>query len=161
MSLAVTSFPEEALQVSDLQVFTKLVGADHGLAVVSTNRSDGTIQSSVVNAGILDHPLRGNPIVAFVSAGTARRVENLRARPRATIVLRGGWQWAAVEGSVELAGPDDPLPGIEADRLRTLLREIFVAAGGSHDDWEEYDRVMATERRIAVLIDPERVYGNG
>jgi PPOX class probable F420-dependent enzyme len=140
--------------------FTKLVGLDHGLAVVSTARSDGTIQSSVVNAGVLQHPLRDKPVVAFVSAGVAGRLRNLRARSRATLVLRAGWQWAAVEGPVDLAGPDDPLEGIDAERLRRLLRDIFVAAGGTHDDWDEYDRVMASEGRVAVLIDPERVYGN-
>jgi hypothetical protein len=104
--------------------------------------------------------LRGTPVVAFVSAGGARRLRNLRVRPRATVVLRAGWQWAAVEGPVELAGPDDPMAGIDAERLRTLLRDIFVAAGGTHDDWDEYDRVMADERRVAVLIEPRRVYGN-
>jgi hypothetical protein len=40
-----------------------------------------------------------------------------------------------------------------------LLRDIFTAAGGTHDDWDTYDRVMATERRVAVLVEPERVYG--
>ena len=79
---------------------------------------------------------------------------------RATLAFRAGWQWAAVEGSVELAGPDDPMEGIDAERLRVLLRDIFAAAGGSHDDWDEYDRVMASERRVAVLVDPERIYGN-
>src|SRR5437879_2496933 len=58
------------------------------------------------------------------------------------------------------AGPDDPLQGIDAERLRLLLREIFTAAGGTHDDWDEYDRVMATERRAAVLVQPERSYGS-
>jgi PPOX class probable F420-dependent enzyme len=147
--------------VSDLEAFTRLVGVDHGLAVVSTARVDGTIQSSVVNAGVLDHPLRREPVVAFVSAGGARRLDNLRSHPRVTVVMRGGWQWAAVEGPVELIGPDDPLEGIDSERLRVLLRDIFVAAGGSHDDWDEYDRVMASERRVAVLIDPARIYGNG
>ena len=56
--------------------------------------------------------------------------------------------------------PDDPLGGIDAERLRLLLREIFTAAGGSHDDWDEYDRVMAAQRRAAVLVDPARVTGN-
>jgi PPOX class probable F420-dependent enzyme len=147
--------------MSGLEEFARLVGVDHGLAVVSTSRPDGTIQSSVVNAGVFDHPLRGEPTVAFVSAGGARRLENLRARPHATVVMRGGWQWAAVAGPVELVGPDDPLDGIDGERLRVLLREIFVAAGGSHDDWDEYDRVMAREGRVAVLIDPRRVSGNG
>jgi PPOX class probable F420-dependent enzyme len=144
----------------NLQDLVELGRRDHGLAVVSTTRSDGTIQSSVVNAGVLDHPVRGAPVVAFVSAGNAARLRNLRGRPRATLVVRAGWQWAAVEGPVELAGPDDPMVGIDAGRLRVLLRDVFIAAGGSHDDWDEYDRVMASERRVAVLIDPARLYGN-
>jgi len=40
------------------------------------------------------------------------------------------------------------------------LRNIFQAAGGTHDDWDTYDRVMAEERRAAVLIAPGRVYSN-
>jgi PPOX class probable F420-dependent enzyme len=151
----------KTLDVSDLSAFAKFVPQDHGLVVVSTTRSDGTIQSSVVNAGVLDHPISGRPVVAFVAAGSSRRLVNLRARPRLTVVIRAGWQWAAVEGPVELVGPDDPMAGIDAERLRVLLREIFTAAGGTHEDWDEYDHVMASERRVAVLVEPERAYGNG
>jgi PPOX class probable F420-dependent enzyme len=147
--------------MTDLERFAELVPLDHGLVVVSTARADGTIQSSVVNAGVLDHPLTGRPVVAFVAAGSSRRLVNLRARPRATVVIRAGWRWAGVEGPVQLAGPDDTLEGIAGDGLRTLLRDIFTAAGGTHDDWEEYDRVMAEERRVAVLVEPERVFGVG
>jgi hypothetical protein len=60
----------------------------------------------------------------------------------------------------ELVGPDDPRAEISAERLRLLLREVFTAAGGVHDDWEEYDRVMAEQRRTAVLVTPHRVYGS-
>ncbi|MEY2437178.1 MAG: hypothetical protein QOF97_2014 [Acidimicrobiaceae bacterium] len=147
--------------MTDLEAFTKLVPLDHGLVVVSTARADGSVQSSVVNAGVLDHPVTGRPVVGFVAAGGSHRLTNLRARPRATVVIRAGWQWAGVEGPVELAGPDDPLEGIDGERLRGLLRDIFTAAGGNHDDWDEYDRIMATERRVAVLVDPERVYSTG
>jgi hypothetical protein len=41
-----------------------------------------------------------------------------------------------------------------------LLREVFTAAGGEHDNWAEYDRVMAEQRRTVVLVEPGRVYGN-
>jgi hypothetical protein len=41
-----------------------------------------------------------------------------------------------------------------------LLRNIFTDAGGTHDDWPTYDRTMARERRVAVLITPLRIYGN-
>ena len=147
--------------MSSLVDFANLVPLDHGLVVVSTARADGSVQSSVVNAGVLDHPLTNRPVVAFVAAGSSRRLINLRARPRTTVVIRAGWQWAGVEGPVELAGPDDLLEGIDGDRLRLLLREIFTAAGGTHDDWDEYDRVMADERRVAVLVEPQHTYGNG
>lgn len=147
--------------MADLEAFAGLVPLDHGLVVVSTARADGTIQSSVVNAGVLDHPLTGRPVVGLVSAGTSKRLANLRERPRATVVIRAGWRWAGVEGPVDLAGPDDALGDIDAERLRLLLREIFTAAGGSHDHWDTYDRVMAEERRVAVLVTPERTYGSG
>jgi hypothetical protein len=29
-----------------------------------------------------------------------------------------------------------------------------------HEDWAEYDRVMAAERRVAVLVTPQRIYQN-
>jgi hypothetical protein len=73
------------------------------------------------------------------------------------VVIRAGWQWAGVEGPAELAGPDDPMPGVDAERLRLQLREIFTAAGGTHDDFDAYDRVMAEERRLAVLVRPSRI----
>lgn len=146
--------------MSDVDAFAELVPLDHGLVVVSTTRADGTVQSSVVNAGVIDHPVTGRPVVAFVARGSSRRLANLRARPRATVVIRAGWRWAAVEGPTELVGPDDPASGVDAEQRRVLLREIFSAAGGTHDDWDDYDEVMARERRVAVLLAPERSYGN-
>jgi len=146
--------------MTGLSQFAGLVAGDHGLAVVSVARPDGSVASSVVNAGVLSHPVSGGQVVGIVARGDSRKLAYLRALPRATVVLRAGWQWAAAEGPAELAGPDDQLAGSDAERLRMLLREIFTAAGGSHDDWEGYDRVMAAERRTAVLISPDRVYSN-
>jgi hypothetical protein len=146
--------------MTGLSQFAGRVAGDHGLAVVSVGRPDGSVASSVVNAGVLSHPVSGGQVVGIVARGDSRKLAYLRALPRATVVLRAGWQWAAAEGPAELAGPDDQLAGIDAGRLRMLLREIFTAAGGSHDDWEGYDRVMAAERRTAVLISPDRVYSN-
>jgi len=145
--------------VSGLEDFARLVQGDHGLVVVSTLRPDMTIQSSVVNAGVLSHPVTGAEVVGLVARGDSHRLAYLRARPRATVVVRAGWQWASAEGPVDLAGPDDPLPGVDAERLRVLLREIFIAAGGTHEDWPTYDRVMAEERRVAVLVTPARIHG--
>lgn len=96
--------------MNDLSLFAELVPIDHGLCVVSTLRPDGSIQSSVVNAGVLEHPTSGEQV--------------------------------------------------KGDQLRLLLLQIFTAAGGTHDDWDTYDRVMADERRTAVLITPLRTYTN-
>jgi PPOX class probable F420-dependent enzyme len=146
--------------MTDVSAFAELVPHDHGLCVLTTLRGDGSAQSSVVNAGVLVHPLTGSPVVGLVAAGGTRKLDNLRADPRATIVARAGWQWATVEGDAEIVGPDDPHPGIDAEALRTLLRNVFQSAGGTHDDWDTYDRVMAEERRAAVLVAPRRSYTN-
>jgi PPOX class probable F420-dependent enzyme len=146
--------------VTELSTFAELVSVDHGLCVFTTLRGDGSVQASVVNAGVLPHPLTGVQVVGLVAIGGARKMQNLRADPRATIVARAGWQWATVEGSAQLIGPDDPHPDVNSERLRVLLRDIFTAAGGTHDDWDTYDRVMREERRTAVLISPTRTYSN-
>ena len=138
-----------------------LAGADQGLAVVSTLRADATIQASLVNAGVLPHPSTGEPTLAFVTYGRVK-LANLRAHPQLAVTFRDGWQWATVEGRAELAGPDDPQPWLgNADQLRLLLRDVFTAAGGTHDNWDEYDRVMAEQGRTVVLVEPTRVYSNG
>jgi PPOX class probable F420-dependent enzyme len=146
--------------VTDLSAFAELVPIDHGLCVLSTLRRDGSIHSSVVNAGVLPHPLTGAQVVGLVAIGGSRKLHCLRADPRATIVARASWQWATVEGNTEIIGPDDPHPDVDSQTLKTLLRNIFQAAGGIHDDWDTYDRVMAEERRAAVLLSPSRSYTN-
>ena len=138
-----------------------LAAAENGLCVVSTSRADGTIQASLVNAGVLPHPATGQPTLAFVTYGRVK-LANLRVRPQLAVTFRDGWQWATVEGRAELAGPDDPQPWLaDADQLRLMLRAVFTAAGGTHDNWDEYDRVMAEQRRTVVLVAPSRVYSNG
>nr|MCH9703077.1 pyridoxamine 5'-phosphate oxidase family protein [Actinomycetes bacterium] len=107
-----------------------LASDDSGLAVVSTLRADSTIQSSLINAGLLAHPVTGQPALGFVTYGRVK-LANLRARPQIAVTFRCGWQWATVEGRAELAGPDDPQPWLgSSDTLPGLLRDIFTAAGG-------------------------------
>ncbi|MEU5882388.1 TIGR03618 family F420-dependent PPOX class oxidoreductase [Spirillospora sp. NPDC047279] len=146
--------------MTDLATFTELVTLDHGLSVVVTLRADGTPHTTVVNAGVLPHPLTGAPAVAFVAAGGTRKLAHLRADPTIAVVVRAGWQWTTAEGPAQLIGPDDPHPDVDGERFRLLLREIFTAAGGTHDDWDAYDRAMRDERRTAVLVSPTRVYSN-
>ena len=110
--------------MTTLQEAASLSSDEHGLVVVSTLRANGTIQSSLVNAGVLAHPATGETILALVAVGPVK-LANLRARPQVTATFRNGWHWAAVEGRAELAGPDDPQPWLDAEGLRLLLRAIF------------------------------------
>jgi PPOX class probable F420-dependent enzyme len=145
--------------MSGLDDLVALAARESYLVVVCTARADGSVQSSVVNAGPLAHPLTGEPTLAFVTYGRVK-LANLRARPWLTVTARSGWRWAAAEGSASIIGPDDPAPGVDEERLRVLLREIFTAAGGTHDDWGAYDAEMRAQRRAAVFLTPTRVYSN-
>lgn len=147
------------MSTSDLDPARRILTQEHGLASVSVVRADGTPHSSLVNAGVLDHPRTGRTVAAYVTYGQVK-LRNLRARPATSILWRAGWQWAGVDGTSELIGPDDPADGVDAEGLCLLLRAVFTAAGGTHDDWDAYDRAMRDERRVAVLVTPVRVYGN-
>lgn len=146
--------------MTDLARFDELVPLDHGLTVVVTRRADHTPHATVVNAGVVPHPVTGDAVVALVAAGGTRKLAHLRADPTVTVIIRAGWHWTTVEGHAQLIGPDDPHAEVDDERLRLLLREIFTAAGGTHDDWDAYDRTMREERRTAVLVTPTRVYSN-
>jgi PPOX class probable F420-dependent enzyme len=145
--------------MTTLDEAAEIGAAEQGLAVISTLRADGAIQSSIVNAGVMKHPLSHQPVAAFVTYGKVK-LANLRARPQVSVTFRTGLRWAAIEGRAQLIGPDDPHPEIDAERLRLLLREVFVAAGGSHDDWDGYDQVMVEQRRTVVFVEPTRIYSN-
>ena len=146
--------------MADLELVKRIGAANHGLAIVSVARRDGSVHSSLVNAGVLEHPVKGTPVVGLVAGGAAKKLRLLRAAGRATLAFQDGWQWVAVEGPIEVAGPDDT-DVVASDQVPELLRTVFRAAGGTHDDWDEYDRVMAAERRTAVLVTPERIISNG
>jgi PPOX class probable F420-dependent enzyme len=137
-----------------LSTVAELGGAERWLAVLVTKRPDGEPAVSLVNAGILAHPVSGETIIGFVSRGRTAKLTNLRASPNATMVFRAGWEWISVSGSIELAGPDDKLPGLPTEAIPRLLRDIYIAAGGDHPDLDEYDRVMREDRRTAVLLRP-------
>jgi PPOX class probable F420-dependent enzyme len=140
--------------VASVDDIRRLVALDHGLAALSTLQADGGLHATVVNAGVIDHPADGEAVAAFVARPATRKLTNLLARPRATLLWRAGWAWVATEGDVEVLGQD-------AGELPALLRRIYTAAGGGeHQDWAEYDRVMAAERRVAVLLRPIRIYLN-
>lgn len=147
--------------MSTIEAVVNMLAEESGLAVVSTAQADGRVLSSVTNCGVIDHPITGESHVAFVSMAGASRLGHIRRGAHVTIAIRRGWSWLSVTGPAELIGPDQRPHGMDADALRMLLRDVFHAAGGTHDNLDEYDRAMAEEGRIVVFVTPDRILGNG
>ena len=133
-----------------------LAAEENYLVVVSTARADGSIQSSVVNAGPVAHPLDGSPALAFVTYGPAK-LAHLRARPWADRHRPARLALGGRRGHRPDHRPGRPGAG---GRRGAAAREIFAAAGGTHDDWDGYDAEMRAQGRAAVLLTPTRVYSN-
>ncbi len=144
----------------ELEDVRKFLSSETGLATISTVQNDGRVLSSIANCGIIRHPLTNEDCVALVSMGKAARLRHVRRGSEMTVAVRRGWNWVAVTGKADLIGPDDQATGIDDEKLRLLLREIYEAAGGEHAYFEEYDREMIRSRRAAVLVVPTRIIGN-
>ena len=143
----------------NLEDLRALLSTETGLVTVASASADLSVVTSVVNAGILPHPVSGADVIGLVSRADAVRIRHVVSGRPLTVTARRGWKWVSARGPADLIGPDHPRDGIDADGVRQLLRDIFHAAGGTHDDLEDYDQVMAAERLVAVLVHPERVSG--
>jgi len=135
------------------------IAHETGLATIAVTRDDGSVHASVANVGVLPHPVTGEDVVGVVVRGNSVKLRLARKRGRISVTIRHSWTWVGVEGRIDIIGPDDDYPGFDADRVRLLLRTVFTAAGGTHEDFGEYDRVMLEERRTVILVKPERILG--
>lgn len=118
------------------------------------------MHASLVKAGVLDDPEDGEPSISIVVGGNAIKLEHLRRSKTATVVFKDGWRWVAVGGPARLEGPDDPPPA-GSRQVSDVVRDVYRSAGGTHDDWEAFDRVMAEDRRCAVFVKALDIISNG
>jgi hypothetical protein len=144
--------------MADLADVERVAAGDHHLAVFAVPRTDGTVHASLVTAGVIPDPVDGSAGVAAVVAGAARKLRLLRRSGHATLVFKHGWEWVAVSGPVRLVGPDDGTDlGLD---VPGTIRSVFRAAGGTHENWDEFDRVMAEERRCAAFVRADTITSN-
>jgi hypothetical protein len=137
------------------------IAADaNNLAIAAVTRADGTIHASLVSAGLLEDPVSQEPSIGIIVARTATKLRYMRRVRLAAIVFQSGYTWATVDGSVHIVGPDDPDHSIDSELFPQLLRRVFLAAGGNHENWTEFDDVMAAERRAAVFVRADRILTN-
>lgn len=147
--------------MEDIETIRSMAAEDAGLALVSVARENGSVHTSLVYAGLSRHPVTGAEVIGFVARGSAVKLHLLERNPQATVAWRVGRRWVAADGPVELCGPGRRLVGFDPDDLPQLLRQLFMDAGGTHDDWDEYDRAMVEDQRTAVFVSPDRIVGRG
>ncbi len=126
----------------------------NSVVVFTTFRRDGMPQQSLVTAGKLDGGL------AFTTRSRNAKALNLARDPRCAmmIVSPDNRRFAALDGKAEMQGARNT----DAETLRLRLREVYrTAARKEHPDWDEYDRVMVEQGRVAVLLRPDRIVGHG
>ncbi len=68
--------------MTDLADVERLAEGDHHLAVVATTRTDGSVQASVVSAGIIADPVDGSPGIGLVVHGGSLKLRLLRRAGR-------------------------------------------------------------------------------
>ncbi len=125
---------------------------ENGRAVVSTFRRDGSAQLSIVFCGYYAGT------VAFTTTQDRAKIPNLKRDPRCSLLVSAPeWQpYLVLEGEAKLLGPDNT-PQVE---LLKVLRDVYrAAAHQEHPNWAEYDAVMVKDRRWAVFLQPNRIYG--
>ena len=120
-------------------------------AVLTTYRGNGNAQMSIIVVG----PYRDG--AAFTTTADRAKLSNLKRDPRSTLLVSqdSWWGYIVLEGHAKILSPENA----DAEELRQALRDVYRSIAGEHPDWDEYDQAMREERRSAVIVIPDRVYG--
>ena len=120
--------------------------------VLTCFRRNGMPQMSIVTCGAY----RGG--VAFTTTFDRAKLGNLNRDPRcALMVSHQDWRpYVVLEGRATILSPENT----GAVELREALRGVYRAATNEeHPNWEEYDQAMVNDRRSAIIVVPDHVYG--
>ena len=96
--------------------------------------------------------------VAFTTTEERAKLHNLRRNPQCSLLVsREDWSaYLVLQGTAQVFSAGNTA----GEELRLMLREVFrTAAGMEHPDWAEYDRAMVEQRRSAIIVVPEHIYG--
>ena len=121
-------------------------------AVLTTFRRDGAAQMSIVTVGTYGDG------AGFTTTEDRAKLHNLARNPRCSLLVSKSdwWGYVVLEGHAKVLRRGES----DDDELRDALRGIYRAASGQeHPDWDEYDQAMIADRRAAVIVVPERIYG--
>jgi PPOX class probable F420-dependent enzyme len=111
--------------------------------VLTTFRSDGSLQSSPVSGGVDDD---GRLVIA--SYPQRAKSANIRRTPKASVVVLSdefNGAYVQVDGDAEvIALPDAVEP----------LVDYYRAIAGEHPDWDEYRDAMTKQGKCLIRVTP-------
>ncbi len=113
--------------------------------VLTTWRSDGSLQQSPVTAGVDE---AGRIVIATYPERA--KVANLRRDARASVVvLFDEWNgpWVQVDGTAEVVDGPEAVEG---------LVDYFRSISGEHPDWDEYRAAMVRQGKSLLRITPQQ-----
>jgi PPOX class probable F420-dependent enzyme len=126
---------------------------DNPQGVLTSFRRNGMPQLSIVTV----YPRDGGVGISITE--TRVKFKNLLRDPRCSVLISHADWWSGFlvfEGRAELthSGNADP------EALRLARRHIFSATTRRRSaDWAEYDRIANEDKRVAMLLRPDAVYG--
>jgi PPOX class probable F420-dependent enzyme len=119
--------------------------------VLVTQKRDGRPQLSNVTYGVVDGVVK-----ISITAGRAKYVNLLRDQRASLYVTREDfWAYVVIEGEAELSeiATETDDPGVDE------LVDYYRSVAGEHPDWDEYRRVMVSDKRVVVRLVPTHAYG--
>jgi PPOX class probable F420-dependent enzyme len=127
---------------------------DNPQGVLTSFRRNGMPQLSIVTV----YPRDGGVGISITE--TRMKFKNLLRDPRCSVLISHVDWWSGFlvfEGKAELthSGNTDP------DTLRMARRNIFSATTRRRSaDWDAYDKIAETDKRVAMILRPDHVYGS-
>ena len=128
----------------DLPELLEFVRSRHRM-VLTTFRSDGSLQSSPVTAGLDDE---GRIVIA--SYPQRAKSANVRRRGRASVMVLSdefNGPYVQVDGDAEMID----LP----DAVEPLV-DYYRSIAGEHPNWSEYRQAMVDQGKCLIRITPRR-----
>jgi PPOX class probable F420-dependent enzyme len=126
---------------------------DNPQGVLTSFRRNGMPQLSIVTV----YPRDGGVGISITE--TRAKFKNLLRDPRCSVLVSHVDWWSGFlvfEGRAEMVHSGNA----DAEGLRMARRQIFSATTRRRSaDWDHYDRITAADRRVALIVRPDHIYG--
>jgi PPOX class probable F420-dependent enzyme len=131
-------------EVVGLPALLEFIGPRHKM-VLTTFRSDGSLQSSPVTGGVDE---QGRVVIS--SYPQRAKCVNIRRNPTASVVILSD------EFDAAYVQVDGDAVVIDLPEAVEMLVDYYRVIAGEHPDWEEYRRAMVEQGKCLIRITPRR-----